>query len=191
MSDSLSTRDYEGATIPTAGTYEIDISHSEVGFSVRHMMVSKVRGNFGDVAGTITVAEDPLASKVDVAIQVASVDTKNPDRDGHLKSADFFDAETYPTITFASTGVSDFDGGSLTVAGDLTVRDVTRPVSFRATYEGVARDPWGGERIGFEGRLGLDRGDFGLEWNQALETGGVLVGRTANLEVVVEAVRQG
>lgn len=191
MSDSLSTRDYEGATIPTAGTYEIDISHSEVGFSVRHMMVSKVRGNFGDVAGTITVAEDPLASKVDVAIQVASVDTKNPDRDGHLKSADFFDAETYPTITFASTGVSDFDGGSLTVAGDLTVRDVTRPVSFRATYEGVARDPWGGDRIGFEGRLELDRGDFGLEWNQALETGGVLVGRTANLEVVVEAVRQG
>lgn len=191
MSDSLSTRDYEGATIPAAGTYEIDISHSEVGFSVRHMMVSKVRGNFGDVAGTITVAEDPLASKVDVAIQVASVDTKNPDRDGHLKSADFFDAETYPTITFASTGVSDFDGGSLTVAGDLTVRDVTRPVSFRATYEGVARDPWGGERIGFEGRLELDRGDFGLEWNQALETGGVLVGRTANLEVVVEAVRQG
>lgn len=191
MSESLSTRDYEGATIPTAGTYEIDISHSEVGFSVRHMMVSKVRGNFGDVAGTITVAEDPLASKVDVAIQVASVDTKNPDRDGHLKSADFFDAETYPTITFASTGVSDFDGGSLTVAGDLTVRDVTRPVSFRATYEGVARDPWGGERIGFEGRLELDRGDFGLEWNQALETGGVLVGRTANLEVVVEAVRQG
>lgn len=187
---SLHTRPYEGAAIPAAGTYEIDLAHSEIGFSVRHMMVSKVRGSFGDVTGTVTVAEDPLASSVVIDIKADSVDTKSADRDGHLKSGDFFDAENHPSITFRSTGVSDFDGESFTVTGDLTVRDVTRPVSFPVTYEGVARDPWGGERVGFEGRLELDREDFGLEWNQVLETGGVLVGKKATLELTIEAVRQ-
>jgi polyisoprenoid-binding protein YceI len=151
------------------------------------MMVSKVRGRFGEVEGTITFAEDPLASQVDISIGVASVDTGSADRDGHLTSPDFFDAETFPTITFRSAGVKDLRGDSFTLEGDLTVRDVTRPVRFTATYNGIGRNPWGATVVGFEGRIELDREEFGLTWNQALETGGVLVGKVATIDIAIEA----
>lgn len=184
---AVPTREFQGLQVPEAGTYVIDTSHSELTFSVRHMMVSKVRGRFGDVEGAITFADDPAQSSVEVTIAVGSVDTGAPDRDGHLTSPDFFDAETYPTITFRSTGISDVKGDTFTLNGDLTVRDVTRPVSFTATYNGVGKNPWGAVVVGFEGRIELDREDFGLTWNQALETGGVLVGKTATIDIAVEA----
>lgn len=193
MSDTtaaLPTRSFEGLQIPEAGTYVVDTSHSELTFSVRHMMVSKVRGRFSDVEGTITFAEDPLASSVEIRIAASSIDTGTPDRDAHLVSADFFDAETHPDITFRSTAVRDVKGDSFTLEGDLTVRDVTRPVSFTATYNGVGRNPWGAVVVGFEGRIELDREDFGLTWNQALETGGVLVGKVATIDIAIEATKQ-
>ena len=187
----LPTRDVQGLDlpVPTASTFTVDTSHSELTFSVRHMMVSKVRGRFGDVEGTITFAEDPLASSVEIRIGVASIDTGTPDRDGHLTSADFFDAETYPEITFRSTGVTQVKGDTFVLEGDLTVRDVTRPVSFKATYNGVGKNPWGAVVVGFEGRIELDREDFGLTWNQALETGGVLVGKVATIDIAIEATQ--
>ena len=186
MTDTT-TRSYEGLTIPTAGTYTVDASHSELTFSARHMMVSKVRGRFNDVSGAIVFGEDPLASQVDITIAAASVDTNSADRDAHLKSADFFDVETYPSITFRSTGVKDLKGDQFTLEGELTVRDVTRPVSFTATYNGLGTNPWGQQVVGFEGRVELDREDFGLTWNQALETGGVLVGKVITIDIAVEA----
>jgi polyisoprenoid-binding protein YceI len=181
------TRSYEGLTIPAPGTYTVDASHSELTFSARHMMVSKVRGRFNQVEGTIEFADDPLQSSVEITIAAASVDTGSADRDGHLKSADFFDVETYPSITFRSTGVKDLEGDRFTLEGDLTVRDVTRPVSFTATYNGLGTNPWGQQVVGFEGRIELDREDFGLTWNQALETGGVLVGKVVTIDIAVEA----
>jgi polyisoprenoid-binding protein YceI len=150
-------------------------------------MVSKVRGRFGAVQGTIVFAEDPLASSVSIDIDVASIDTHSPDRDAHLTSADFFDAETFPTITFRSTGVSELRNDTFTLEGDLTVRDVTRPVSFTVTYNGAAKNPWGQVVVGFEGRIELDREDFGLTWNQTLETGGVLVGKVVTIDIAIEA----
>ncbi|HXH56963.1 YceI family protein [Iamia sp.] len=184
---TLPTREFEGLAIPAPGAYTVDTSHSELTFSVRHMMVSKVRGRFGTVQGTIVFAEDPLASSVSIDIDVASIDTHAPDRDAHLTSADFFDAETFPTITFRSTGVSELRGGTFTLEGDLTVRDVTRPVSFTATYNGAGKNPWGQVVVGFEGRIELDREDFGLTWNQPLETGGVLVGKVVTIDIAIEA----
>lgn len=184
---TLPTREFEGLAIPTPGTYTVDTSHSELTFSVRHMMVSKVRGRFGAVQGTIVFAEDPLASSVSIDIDVASIDTHSPDRDAHLTSADFFDAETFPTITFRSTGVSELRDDTFTLEGDLTARDVTRPVSFTVTYNGAAKNPWGQVVVGFEGRIELDREDFGLTWNQTLETGGVLVGKVVTIDIAIEA----
>ena len=184
------TRTVDGVELPAPGTFVLDSAHTHVGFSVRHMMVSKVRGSFSDVAGTVTVADDPLASAVTVELQTASVDTRDEGRDGHLKSADFFDAEAYPTITYRSTSVSNVGKGRFTVVGDLTVRDVTRPVELEVTYEGAGRDPWGNERIGLSARGEIDREAFGLTWNQSLETGGVLVGKAIRIEIEAEAVRQ-
>ncbi|HMJ74333.1 MAG TPA: YceI family protein [Iamia sp.] len=188
MSDTTTvpTREYNGLQIPEPGVYAVDTSHSELSFSVRHMMVSKVRGRFGDVEGTVTIAEDPLASTVEVTIATASIDTGTPDRDGHLASADFFDAETFPSITFRSTRISDVKGDTFTLTGDLTVKDVTREVSFTATYNGAGKSPFGHVVAGFEGQVEIDREDFGLTWNQALETGGVLVGKVAKVDIAVE-----
>lgn len=188
MSDTTTTetRDFNGLEIPAPGVYAVDASHSELTFSVRHMMVSKVRGRFGDVEGTVTIAEDPLQSQVEVRIATASVDTGTPDRDGHLTSADFFDAETHPHITFRSTGISEVRGDTFALTGDLTVKDVARPVSFTVTYNGVGRNPWGQLVAGFEGQVEIDREDFGLTWNQTLETGGVLVGKVATIDIAVE-----
>lgn len=153
-------------------------------------MVSKVRGVFHDVAGTVVIADDPGESSVEVTIQVASIDTGDEQRDGHLKSADFFDAESFPTLTYRSTGVTSAGRGRYAVDGALTLRDVTRPVVLEVTFDGASGDPWGGIRIGFSATAGLDREDFGLTWNQALETGGVLVGKTIEVEIEAEAVKQ-
>ncbi len=192
MSDPTApaTRTVDGVDLPAPGTFVLDPAHTHVGFTVRHMMVSKVRGQFADVAGTVTVADDPLASTVTTEIQTASIDTRDEGRDGHLRSPDFFDADTYPTITYTSTSVSNVGKGRFTVVGDLTIRDVTRPVELDVTYEGAGRDPWGNERIGLSASGEIDREAFGLTWNQALETGGVLVGKAIRIEIEVEAIRQ-
>jgi polyisoprenoid-binding protein YceI len=184
------TRTVDGVEVPESGTYALDSSHSEVGFSVRHVMVSKTKGRFADISGTITIAEDPLESSVEVEIQTASLDTRDAKRDEHLRSADFFDVATHPTITYRSTAVRPSGTGRWTVDGDLTVAGVTRQVPLEVTFEGGARDPWGGERIGFAASAELNREDFGLTWNQALETGGVLVGKVVHIDIEAEGVRQ-
>lgn len=184
------TRTVDGTEVPAPGTYALDVPHTHVGFSVRHLMVSKTKGRFATFAGTITIAEDPLASSVEVEIQVPSIDTRDETRDGHLKSADFFDADTFPTITYRSTKVTPAGKGTWKVEGDLTVRGVTLPVPLDVTFEGGARDPWGGTRIGFTARTELDRDAFGLTWNQTLETGGVVVGKQVKIDIEAEAVQQ-
>ena len=170
------------------GDYTIDTSHSRLGFVARHAMVTKVRGQFGAFEGTARIDEaNPSASKVDLTIQVASVDTGSADRDGHLKSGDFFDVETYPTITFTSTEVKR-DGADWAVTGDLTIKDVTKPVTIEFEQTGSAVDPFGNTRVGFEGETTINRKDWGLTWNAALETGGVLVSEKIKLEFDVSAI---
>jgi polyisoprenoid-binding protein YceI len=185
------TRTVDGVEIPATGTFALDASHSHVGFSVRHVMVSKTKGRFTEVDGAVVIAEDPTDSSVEVTIQAASVDTRDETRDGHLRSADFLDVDQHPTLTYRSTAVRPAGKGHWAVDGELTVKGVTRPVPLEVTFEGGARDPWGGERIGFTATAELEREDFGLTWNQALETGGVLVGKTVKIEIEAEAVRQG
>jgi len=180
----------DGEALPAAGSYAIDASHSQVGFAVRHLMVSKTKGRFSDFAGTVEIGENPLESSVNVTIQAASIDTRDEQRDGHLRSGDFFDAEAWPTITYQSRSVRQTGEGRYLVEGDLTVKGVTRPVPLDLTFEGGAIDPWGGVRLGFSARAELDREDFGLSWNQALETGGVLVGKKVTIEIEAEAVKQ-
>jgi polyisoprenoid-binding protein YceI len=180
----------EGEELPAAGTYALDASHSQVGFAVRHVMVSKTRGRFSDFAGTVEIGENPLESSVAVTIQTASIDTRDEQRDGHLRSGDFFDAEAFPTMTYESRSVRQVGEGRYIVDGDLTIKDVTKPVPLELTFEGGAADPWGGTRIGFSAKAELDREAFGLTWNQALETGGVLVGKKVSIEIEAEAVRQ-
>jgi polyisoprenoid-binding protein YceI len=184
------SRTYEGLEIPEPGTFALDPAHTVVGATARHLMVSKVRGKFTDVGGTITVAEDPLDSTVDVVIKAASIDTGVADRDAHLRSADFLDVDNYPELTFRSTRVAKVEGNDLWLVGDLTIRGVTREVELEVTYEGVAKSPWGQEVIGFSATTELDREEFGMTWNAALETGGVLVGRKLKVEIEAEAVRQ-
>lgn len=178
----------------TGSTWTIDPVHTQVEVAVRHMMITTVRGRFPDVQGTITVdEEDPGSSGVEVTIDAAGIDTRNEDRDAHLRSEDFLDVEEYPEITFRSTrieGAHDEPGESFRVVGDLTIRGETREVVLDATYEGTGEDPWGGTRAGFSASTEIDRRDFGLRWNQALETGGVLVANKVKIELEVQAVRQ-
>jgi polyisoprenoid-binding protein YceI len=177
-------------TLPglAAGTWQVDPSHSEIGFVVRHMMVSKVKGRFADVTGTIVVAEDALASTVEATAQAASIDTRDENRDGHLKSADFFDVEKWPDVTFRSTGIRE-NSGDFVLDGDLTIRDQTRPVSFDLEFNGVAANPMaeGRPTAGFSAATEISRKDFGLEWNVALETGGVIVADKVTINLEIEA----
>ena len=184
------TRTVDGVEIPVPGTYALDGSHSHVGFAVRHLMVSKVRGQFARFSGTITIAEDPAQSSVEVEVDLDSVDTKDDKRDAHLRSADFFHTEQNQRMTFRSTDVRHGKGDQWTVTGDLTIGDVTRPIELDVTYEGAATSPWGATSIGFSASGKLNREDFGLNWNQALETGGVLLGKDVILEIEAEAVAQ-
>jgi polyisoprenoid-binding protein YceI len=181
----------ESTTLPTTGTWEIDLSHSSVGFSVRHLGLAKVRGRFNDFSGAVLVSDDPESSSVEVEIQAGSIDTRDPQRDGHLVSADFFDVEQHPTLTFRSTGVERARGDHWAVDGDLTIRGVTRPVRLDVAFEGAGSDPWGGQRAAFSASAEVDREDFGLTWNQTLETGGVLVGKKVRIELEVELIKEG
>jgi polyisoprenoid-binding protein YceI len=183
-------RTVNGEEVPAAGTYALDASHSHVGFAVRHVMVAKTRGRFADFAGTVEIGENPLESSVNVTIQAASIDTRDEQRDGHLRSGDFFDVEAYPTVTYQSRSVRQTGKGEYVVDGDLTIKGVTQPVPLELTFEGGATDPWGGVRVGFSAKAELDREAFGLTWNQALETGGVLVGKKVTIEIEAEAVKQ-
>ena len=173
------------ATLP-AGTFNIDPLHSRVGFSARHAMVTKVRGSFNDYTGAAVVA-DGVAS-INIEINVASVDTRAADRDGHLQSADFFDVANFPKITFASTSVKDTGSDKLSVEGNLTIKDVTKPITIEFEYSGTATDPFGNARFGFEGAAEINRKDFGLTWNAALETGGILVSENIKLEFEISTI---
>ncbi|MGH8978537.1 MAG: YceI family protein [Acidimicrobiia bacterium] len=175
---------------PLAGTYAIDPGHSGVAFTGRHLMVSKVRGKFAVTGGTIVVADDLALSSVDATIDAASVESGDPRRDEHLRSGDFFAVEDHPTITFRSTQVEDHGDGEFTLSGDLTVRGVTRPVTLRGEHLGSAQSPWNTTVVGFTARTVVNRKDWGLEWNMALEAGGVLVGDKVTLDIDVEAVLQ-
>ena len=176
--------------LPQAGTYEIDPSHSAVEFVGRHLMLTKVRGRFGRFEGAITVADDPLQSSAHVTIDAASVDTGDQNRDEHLRGADFLNVEEHPTLEFHSTRLEPV-GERWTLEGDLTIRGVTRRVSLDVEYEGVAVDPFGNYRIGFTASTQIDREDWGLTWNVALETGGVLVGKKVLIELSVSAIKKG
>jgi polyisoprenoid-binding protein YceI len=187
---TTTTRTVSGVQIPEAGRYDLDASHSEVGFVARHLMVAKVRGRFADVTGTVVVADDPSDSSVEVSIATASIDTRDEQRDGHLRSPDFFDVDTYPTMTYRSTAVRHVKNDRWQVDGELSLHGVTRPVPLEVTFEGGAQDPWGNTRAVFSARGELDREQFGLTWNQQLETGGVLVSKKIVIEIEAEAVRQ-
>ena len=182
----LRTRD--DREIPVAGEYAIDPTHTSVEFIGRHLMITKVRGRFPEVSGTIIIDDEPERSHVEVELTVASLDTGNPDRDGHLRSADFFDAERYPTISFRSTDVEAGTSGTWAVTGDLTVRDVTRPITLQVDFDGANVSPIGDERLAFSAATEVDREDWGLTWNVGLETGGVLVGKKVRIELNVQAV---
>jgi polyisoprenoid-binding protein YceI len=187
MTITTATRSHGTTILPVPGVWDIDPGHTEVAFIGRHFMLTRVRGHFTGVTGQITVAEDPRASTVEVAIDMATVESGNPTRDGHLRSAELFDVETYPGATFRSVSV-DWLGDHGTMTGDLTIRDVTRRVTFDVTYEGYAKDPWGAHRAVASARTGIDREDFGITWNMALETGGILVSKEIQLEINLEAV---
>ena len=171
-------------------TYLIDKAHSEATFQVRHLL-SKVRGRFSEFAGTIQFDEAaPAGSAVEFTIQASSIDTAEADRDKHLRSGDFFDVERFPTLTFKSESVKAHGGGHFDVAGSLTIRGTSKAITIPVTYLGTARDPWGRERAAFEAEVTLNRKDFGLNWNAALETGGFLVGDEVRVSLSVQAVAQ-
>ena len=170
-----------------AGTWTIDPSHSEVGFAVRHLMVSKVKGTFETFEGTITIAEDPLASSVTASVDLSSINTRDANRDGHLRSADFFEVETYPTMTFTSTSVTP-DGDDYKVVGDLTIKGVTKPVELELEFNGVHPDPWGGTRSGFSAEAEISRKEFGVDFEVPMDGPGVVVGDKIKIYLEVEAV---
>ena len=184
-------------TAPTAvvpaeltGTFTIDPTHSRVGFVARHAMVTKVRGSFTEFSGSATLdAANPSASSAELTIAVASIDTANGQRDEHLRTNEFFDAPTYPEITFRSTGVEVLGAGSFALTGDLTIKGTTKPVTVEFVHTGVATDPYGNLRAGFEGKAVINRKDWNVSWNAALETGGVLVSEKITLEFDVSAIR--
>lgn len=169
-------------------TFAVDASHSSVGFSVRHLGFSKVRGAFEKVEGTIRLAEDDLSTlETEATIDASSVNSGDAKRDEHLRSGDFFDVESHPSLTFRSTGVRSVNGSKFVIAGDLTIRGVTRPVELEGEFHGRATDPWGNEKIAIEAGGSVNRKDFGLNWNTVLETGGVLVSDKVDLALEIEA----
>ncbi len=179
-------------TVPATltGTYTIDPAHSRIGFVARHAMVTKVRGSFDEFDGSgYFDAANPASSKLELTIKAASIDTRNADRDAHLRSNDFFDMGTYPEITFSSTSVEQTGDVHFRVTGDLTIKGVTRPVAVDFEYTGNAVDPYGNQRVGFEGTAVVNRKDWGVNWNAALEAGGVLVSENVTLEFEVSAIR--
>jgi len=189
MTEPAKVRPFEGLTIPAAGTFTIDPAHTTVGFSVRHLVVSKVRGRFTEVGGTINVSANPLESTVEVVIGAASIDTGQADRDNHVRSADFLDLEKYPNVTYRSTGVKSHSGSEFVLSGELTIRDVTRDVDLAVEYGGTVISPFGQEVIAFTATTEIEREEFGITWNQAIEAGGVAVGKKVKIELDIEATR--
>jgi polyisoprenoid-binding protein YceI len=172
----------------TPGTWNVDPTHSGLNFTVKHLMVSKVRGRFGAFSGTIVIDADPLKSSVNASAQVASIDTNEKSRDEHLRTGDFFDAEKFPTIDFASTKIEKA-GDDFVLHADLTIKGVTKNVKFDLEFEGTGKDPWGNLKAGFSAKTEINRKDWGLEYNAALETGGVLIGEKVKLELDIQAVK--
>jgi polyisoprenoid-binding protein YceI len=178
------------ATTSQTRTFSIDPAHSEAAFQVRHL-VTRVRGRFTEFEGTVTTdASDPSRSSVQVTIKASSIDTSQPDRDAHLRSADFFEVEKFPTLTFRSASVRRSSDDRFDVTGELTIHGVARTVTVPVAYLGLAKDPWGKERAGFEAEFTINRKDYGLTWNAALETGGFLVGDEVKITLAVQAVAQ-
>jgi polyisoprenoid-binding protein YceI len=175
--------------LPAAGTWVIDASHSAIEFVARHLVVSKVRGRFAAFTGTVEVAESVEQSSVTVELQAASFTSGDEQRDGHVRSADFLDVETFPVITFTGSGAR-ASGDGYVLPGRLTIRDVTKDVELKVEALGVIADPWGNEKAAFTATTEIDREEFGIVWNAALETGGVLVGRTVQIEIDVQLARQ-
>ncbi len=188
----MSVIETSATTIPgyLAGTWVIDPTHSEVGFSIRHLMVSKVRGRFTTFEGTLVTAEDPLASSVEATIDLASIDTGNTDRDTHVRSADFFDTDEHPVMTFRSTGVR-ADGDGFVVDGELTLRGITKAVPLALELHGfLANSPFGDTRVGFTATAEIDRNEFGIAFNSPLEGGGVMLGQKVQVTLEIEAIKQ-
>ena len=171
-------------------TWNLDATHTSIEFSVKHLMISTVKGRFGSFTGTVVVDEaHPERAKIEVAIDVASIDTRTEQRDAHLRSADFFDAEQFPKITFVGTRLEGDPNGEFTLVGDLTIKGTTREIALHGENEGRGKDPWGGERVGFSLKGKFSRGDFGITWNAALETGGVVVSDEVKLSIDAEFVK--
>lgn len=192
MTTAAFTRTVHGQQVPAPGTYAIDPVHSDFTFQVKHMGISKVRGSFTDIAGTVTVGETTADSSAQVTIQAASIDTAHAQRDAHLRSADFFDTDNYPTLEFRSTSL-DLESEVWKVHGELTIVGTTRPVTLEVQFEGAGPDVLGNPeqpRAGFSASTKINREDFGITWNQALETGGWVVGKQITIGIDAEAVRQ-
>jgi polyisoprenoid-binding protein YceI len=176
--------------LPTSGTWALDTTHTDVSFTARHLMVTKVRGRFPLVSGSVTIAENPLESSVEAVLDVAGVNSGEAGRDEHLRNADFFEVEKYPHITFRSTKVEEAGGGEYKLTGDLTIKDVTRPVTLELEYLGTIASPWGDQRAGFSASTEISRKDWGVTFNVALEGGGVVVGDKIKLNIEAEAILQ-
>jgi polyisoprenoid-binding protein YceI len=176
--------------LPVPGIWRIDPGHAEVAFVGRHFMLTRVRGRFTDVSGEVQIAEDPADSTLSVTISMASINSGSDMRDEHLRSAELFDVERWPLATYRSTRVTWTGGSDATVEGELTIRDVTRPLPLAIRFLGHARDPWGNDRAVFRAAGRVNREDFGITWNVALETGGILVSRDVDLDIDVETVRE-
>ncbi|MFF2786852.1 YceI family protein [Streptomyces sp. NPDC058049] len=188
---AVATLEVDPALAALTGDYVIDPAHSSIGFTVRHAMVTNVRGAFTEHEGTLHLdGADPARSTASIDVKIASVDTGIADRDGHLRSGDFFDAETFPLMTFRSTEARQLGGDTYRITGELTIKDVTRPLSIDLEFNGSATDPYGNERVGFEGSTGILRSDWGLTWNAALEAGGVMVSDKVKLTFDISAIKQ-
>lgn len=183
------TRMIGDVELPAAGTWSIDADHAEVAFVGRHFGLSKVRGRFTGISGTVHVAADPSESRVDVTVDMASVESGSAHRDDHLRSADFFDVENHPTAHFRSTAVA-FDGTRGTITGDLTIKGITQPAALEVEWLGYARDPWGNDRAAFSGTATINRQDWDVTWNMVLDNGSLLVSKHIELEIDVELIRQ-
>lgn len=184
---NAAVRTVDGVDLPAAGTWTLDPDHTSVEFVARHMMVTKVRGRFPTVSGTIEIGEEPSESTVVVEVGLADVTTGSADRDAHLRSADFFDVETNPTMTFRSTGIEERPDGRWVLRGDLTLAGVTHPLTLDVEYHGVDVDPWGTPKVQFSATGEIEREEFGLTWNMALESGGMLVSKKARIEIEAQA----
>lgn len=169
------------------GTWTLDEAHTDIGFSVRHLMVSKVRGSFNTFSGTITTAADPLESSAELIVELSSIDTRNDDRDAHLRTADFFDADTHPMMSYRSTAIRR-DGDDFVVDGELTIKGVSAAVTLIVEWNGIGPDPWGGTRLGLSATGEINRSDFGISFNMPLDGGGVMVGERIKLIIEAEAI---